>query len=446
MALRPGLGSGVGGATRRVVSVRGISGEFNRGATLGGVGLFIEGNRFVAVLNPSKYKGAALLELLTKFRATARNIVAVDNGSVAGLPPCGQGIGAIFRGCTLFPRLGMFSGVTFNLGLGGAPGSRDVPGIGHTLGVIGVDSCRCHSMGSLSNKRRRHVTVTHTVIGRPRMLLLSRPLTTLSLGVEGSVRLRLGRVRSHLKVAFMCIARSRRRTLALDSAVIIVDRKRVRRVKAPASVCGRPTGSFITSFVNRDGVLYKAVVRSYLMGITKSRVPYISGKFKYGRRMSMIVEPRSVRIDASARRTRFINGVASSVFGNMRCRVLTRDSGNYRFLVRGCGRFRIKRAVNVDIVPSGVRVVGGRHAAGAFRTGIGNSNAVRFLNYRCRVRVPRSGGGLVRASRSNGRIVGIGISFKGVRLFSGRDRKAFANSVDFVLCGNSRCRLAVSAS
>lgn len=420
-----------------VVRIGNISGFFNRGATLSRIALGMGGNRFIAVLKPSKYNGAALLHLVTNFRATSRNRVGVSKGRVARAPPRGHPMGAMFRGCTLFPRLGMCSGVTFKLGLGGVPGRAVRGGMGTTLGVIKVASCRCHSMSSLSNKRRRHITVTHTVIGRPRILLLSRPLTTLSLGVHGSVRVRLGRVRGSLKVAFICIARSRRRTLALDSAVMIVDRKHVRRVNAPVSVCGRPVGSFMTSFVKRDGVLGKIVVRSGLMHFYGARFRYMSRNFNRGVPISMIVHPRSLCVFPISRTTRLANIIRSSIFGNMRCRVAILY-GNCRFLMRSCRRFRIKTLIKLLIGPFSVRVVGGRHIYGAFRNGLVSRARIRFLKYGFRY-TP------IAKVRTNDRI-GIRINFSGIVLRSGRRSNTLAKRIGFVLCGNSRCRLAILSS
>lgn len=186
-------------------------------AILRSVGVRLRGNGFCALLNPSNYKGAAVLHLVTKFTSTARNIVGVGNRAMGSVPTGQHGIGAIFRSCTLFPRVGMFSGVTFKLAVGGVPGSRVVRGIGRTLGVIRLRNCRGHRVDRVSNNRRRQITVTETVIGRPSILLLSRPLSTLSLGLHASVRCRLERLRRHLNVAFVFIARSRRRTLTVDS-------------------------------------------------------------------------------------------------------------------------------------------------------------------------------------------------------------------------------------
>lgn len=282
------------------------------------------------------------------------------------------------------------------------------------------------------------MTVTQTVIGRPRILLLSRPLTTLSLGVHGSVRVRLGRVRRGLNVAFMCIARSRRRTLALDSAVIIVDRKHVRRVNIPASVCGRPVGSFMTSFVNRDGVLGKIVVGSGTIAFYKRRFRYISAKFNRRVRMSMIVHPRSVCVFSMSSTTRLAKAMADYVFGNMRCRVLIRAHRNCRLVIRSCRTFRTKHRINLLIGPFSVRIVGGRHAYGAFRKGLISRARMSFLNYGFRY-LP------IRNVRPNDTIR-IRMSFRRIVLRSGRRSNHLANRIGFVLCGKGRCRLAIFAS
>lgn len=250
-----------------MVSFVKVSGSCSSGLILSSLGLCVQRGRFLALLNPSKYKGAAALHLLKNFRDPSGKRVLFSKRSVATLTTGRQGLGAIFRGCSLFPRVSVTRGVTFNLGVDGGDGTCVRSGVGCTLGLIGLRKFRGHSISSLSNNRRRHVTVTHTVMGRPGILLLSRPLNTLSLGLHRDVRCRLVHLGRRLKVAFMCIARSRRRTLAVSSAVIIVGRKCVRRINAPRGVCGRPRGTFITSFVKRDGVVSKAVVGSRLMRV-----------------------------------------------------------------------------------------------------------------------------------------------------------------------------------
>lgn len=255
------------GVSGGLVSVVSVAGSCSRGMVLSGLGLCVHRGRFLALLNPDKYKGAALLHVLNNFRAPSSNGVVFSKEGVGDLPPGHHRLGAMFRGCTLFSRVSVTRGVTFKLGVGNGSGNCVHSGVRCTLGLIGLRKCKSHSPSSLDNNRRRQVTVTHTVMGRPGILLLSRPLNTLSLGLHRSVRCRLVQLGGRLKVAFICMARSRRRTLAVSSAVIIVGRKCVRRVNAPRSVCGRPRGTFMTSFVKSDGVVTTAVLRSGIIHV-----------------------------------------------------------------------------------------------------------------------------------------------------------------------------------
>lgn len=55
------------------------------------------------------------------------------------------------------------------------------------LGLIKVRGGNCGLPGRLSNNRRRHVIVTHTVLGSPRVVLTSRPAKGLSMRAKGTV-------------------------------------------------------------------------------------------------------------------------------------------------------------------------------------------------------------------------------------------------------------------
>lgn len=301
--------------------------DFSSRPVLGSIDLRVRSNRFIALLKPSNYNGAAALHVVTKFLSPSDNSIVFRNGGVGNIPTRGQRIGAVFRHCTLFPGLGITSGVTFNLGLRGGSGDRVGGVIRRVLSLMGLGKFRGHGISSLSKNRRRHITVTHTLTIGPHMLLLSRPLKTLSLGLHGSVRDRLGTVRRQLNVAFVCMARSRRRTLSVSSAVIIVSNNIVRRVNSPASVCGRPRGTFITSFVNRDGVISNIVLSSCGIRFRNVHYHYISGNFNLGRPMSMIIQPRSVSV-IPPKSNVLSNSIASIAFGNIRCRVVI-SVGNF---------------------------------------------------------------------------------------------------------------------
>lgn len=106
--------------------------------------------------------------------------------------------------------------------------------------------------------------------------------------------------------------------------------------------------------------------------------------------------------------------------------------------MRSCRRFTINRRMNLLVGPFSVRVVGGRHMYGAFRKRLASKARIRFLKYAFRY-LP-----IISVRPKAG--MGIRMSFGSVVLRSGRRSKALAKSMHFVLCGKSRCRLAISSS
>lgn len=314
-----------------------VHGYFSNGRIVPRLSLAVGGNRFLALLNPSNYNGAAILHLVTNLRAISSKHVVLSGRSVARIPTRGHCIGAIFRDCTLFPRVAIFRGITFKLHVRGAPTTRVAPHIVRTLQVIRLRAFTRHGPRRLSNNRRRHITVTHTIIGGPHLLLLSRSLSTLSCGLHGRVRGRLGTLRHGLNVAFIFIARSRRRTLAVSSEVIIVHRNHVRRSNAPHRVCRRPGGLFITNFVNRVGVFGTAIVRHLSRrhmhtGIRNHRYGVCIGfTIRPKRGLRILLHPRSLhirRVGSSGRTRKLVNCIHRHGCGNVALRSIIRLRGN----------------------------------------------------------------------------------------------------------------------
>lgn len=290
------------------VGVSGIRGTFKGIVTISRLGLSVGSKRFFAFLKPDKYNGAAALQVVTKFCCPAGNIIHFNSGSVAHMPPRGEGANVIFRGCTLFPRVAIFRGITFKLEIEGLNSGRLGVGIGTMLRGIELRRCTSHRIDRLDKNRRRHITLTETLIVRPRVLLLSRPLDGLSTGLHSRVEDRVLELRGSCGVAAVCIARSRTRTLSVDSQVTMFGFKIYRRIKAPSRVCGRPTGSFMTKFVKRVGLLPIGVdevrSRGVLMRIRGNRdtdrlsiqgTPFGCGR-RGGKGLTLSVHPRSVGV------------------------------------------------------------------------------------------------------------------------------------------------------
>lgn len=166
------------------IRLGGVGGAFNSCGTSSGMGFNVRGNGLVKLLNPSNDNGAAVLHVVTKLRGPSDNRVMVSKGIIGSVPTDGENVNFMFRGCTLFECVAIFSGVTFNLGVRGGDGGFVGREMGRLMGLVNLRKLRGHCPDRLSNNRGRHITFTETLTPGPGLLLLSRPFTTVSTGIE----------------------------------------------------------------------------------------------------------------------------------------------------------------------------------------------------------------------------------------------------------------------
>lgn len=216
-----GLVLGRWGARMEVVGMRGLSVLFDarriRAGTLGRMAFRVRGKRFITVVKPSNYKGSALLGVLKALSAPASNSCLFRKGQISGVGRGrlatlqGKGVNFVFRDFGLVSRLAMCRGIRLPLICLGVGPARHGERMGRILRGIGVLRHTGRLPRRLSNKRRRHITVTHTMIAGTELLLTSRPAN----GLSSAGKIRIVRLLDALggrKAAVVVIARSRHST------------------------------------------------------------------------------------------------------------------------------------------------------------------------------------------------------------------------------------------
>lgn len=153
--------------------------------TLGKISIGVRHKRFMFVINSDKSNGSALVGLVVGRLGPARNAVVIGNRGLGhvgreGVTGCEEKLKIMFRSFHLLGSHDVCRGVTFTLHIARAPAHMVGGGMPTTLSLIKLTRGCGSFPGRLSNKRRRHMTVTETVMGRPTVLLTSRPAKGLS--------------------------------------------------------------------------------------------------------------------------------------------------------------------------------------------------------------------------------------------------------------------------
>lgn len=194
-----------------------------QGRTLCSVGLSLRQKRVIVVAKPSNSNGAALLALVKTLHSTRRNDLGILKRRLINLNGhrlirIHHGVNFVFRSRGLFTSLATSRGIRVTIRLANRlqSGHRQTTRVLTQMKLTSQISC---GPTSLSKKRGRQITVTHTLIGRPRLVLTSRPATTLSGGSNHSIIAVVRRVTQRRGYAVLVIARSGQ-VLSITSHVV----------------------------------------------------------------------------------------------------------------------------------------------------------------------------------------------------------------------------------
>lgn len=165
--------------------------------TLRGVGLRVPSKRVILLYKRSKYKGAAVAELLGKLvprfcRNGLAKAVYVSKGRVGSRPLCRATLlsKAIFRGPeSRFFGISAADRLTFNLRGENVRRARVLGGMSGAIRRLRLRGLVGQDVFSLSNNRGRGVTYKYMSIYSPGVVVLSRPSTGLSLGSVRRLRI-----------------------------------------------------------------------------------------------------------------------------------------------------------------------------------------------------------------------------------------------------------------
>lgn len=193
----------------------------------------------MAIVNNGNTNGSAVLGVVTNICPISYNGVIVSNGSIAGLPRCGETgfLNHIFRspvanattsvrvlrGLTLTSHHKGFEALTPNIS--GGRGRR----CGRLLGSLSLNlrAELASGINLLSNNRERTVALLVTALGGPGILLLSRRATTLSPGATRGILGLAASVITRRGLAALVVARGVGSTVTVNGELVVVGRNGV---------------------------------------------------------------------------------------------------------------------------------------------------------------------------------------------------------------------------
>jgi ABC-type Fe3+/spermidine/putrescine transport system ATPase subunit len=221
--------------TERALDIRSVRKRFATHQALDGVTLDVAPRECVVILGSSGCGKTTLLRLIAGLDVPDGGEIWLNSIQVAGpgrslLAPHRRGIGFVFQDLALWPHLTVYQSLQFVLDSQRVPRPGQDRPIQETLKLLRIDGFAGRYPHELSGGEQQRVALARALVGKPRLLLLDEPLSSLDAGLRSAMRSELARLGKELAMTTLYVTHDREDAAVLADRVIEMSAGRITTV------------------------------------------------------------------------------------------------------------------------------------------------------------------------------------------------------------------------
>ncbi len=223
------------------LAVENVTKHFRQGdrsvAALNGVTLDVQQGQFLAVMGASGSGKSMLLHLMAALAAPDGGRVLVNGQDLGRMNDREltlfrrRNIGLVFQSFNLIPTLTAEENVALPLMLEGKTGPDLAAKVNELLTSLGLAERRGHRPDAMSGGEQQRVAIARALVGRPRLLLLDEPMSSLDTELKTDLLAELAALQQQLRVTTVYVTHDHEEARALAHRIVLMRAGRVERVE-----------------------------------------------------------------------------------------------------------------------------------------------------------------------------------------------------------------------
>lgn len=250
------------------ISVRGVTKSFGAKTVLDGVDLEVADGEFVCLLGPSGCGKSTLLRSIAGLEGPSSGSIYLgdepvhDSARKLNLPPEKRALGMVFQSFALWPHKTVFDNVAYPLRRQRVERREVTERSREALSMVGLLDFADSYPGTLSGGQQQRVSLARAVVGRPRLLLLDEPLSSLDTNLRSQMRREIRRIQQHLGATALYVTHDKEDAGGLADRIAVLQHGRIVQQGPPREVFVRPRTAFVSEFVGFDNFLRATVTET----------------------------------------------------------------------------------------------------------------------------------------------------------------------------------------
>jgi ABC-type Fe3+/spermidine/putrescine transport system ATPase subunit len=218
------------------IAVTSVTKCFGSHLALDSVSVEIPRGDTAVVLGPSGCGKTTLLRVIAGLEIPDRGRILLDGAAVGEgrrviVPPHRRRLGFVFQDLALWPHLTVLQHLDFVLRSWNVPRTDRHDRALEALRLVRVESLSARYPHELSGGEQQRVALARAIVGRPHVLLLDEPLSSLDPDLRSAMRSELAGLRRALDLTMVYVTHDREDAAALADRVIEMRAGRIRTVQ-----------------------------------------------------------------------------------------------------------------------------------------------------------------------------------------------------------------------
>ena len=309
-----------------LVSLRGVSVDFDGERVLNGIDLDINDKEFVTFLGPSGCGKTTTLRIIGGFVEPTEGDVFFDGKRINGVPPYKRQVNTVFQRYALFPHLNVYENVEFGLKIKKLPEAQRRSMVKEMLELVGLQGFERRKISQMSGGQQQRVAIARALVNRPRLLLLDEPLGALDLKLRKEMQVELKRIQKSLEITFIYVTHDQEEALTMSDRVMVMKDGFILQTGTPQDIYNEPTNAFVADFIGESNIIDGVMHADCQVEFAGRMFECVDVGFGRMERVDVVLRPEDLKICPEGK-GQFDGVVESVIFKGV----------HYEMMVDACG-------------------------------------------------------------------------------------------------------------
>ena len=279
-----------------LVSLRGVTVDFDGDRVLNGIDLDINDKEFVTFLGPSGCGKTTTLRIIGGFVEPNEGDVFFDGKRINGVPPYKRQVNTVFQRYALFPHLNVYENVEFGLKIKKIPESQRRSMVKEMLELVGLQGFERRKIGQMSGGQQQRVAIARALVNRPRLLLLDEPLGALDLKLRKEMQVELKRIQKSLEITFIYVTHDQEEALTMSDRGLVMKDGAIQQTGTPQDIYNEPANAFVADFIGESNIVDGVMHADCQVEFAGRMFECVDVGFGHMERVDVVLRPEDIKI------------------------------------------------------------------------------------------------------------------------------------------------------